>query len=477
MPCGRRAWRPAIAKCRYPPSRGWLSGRGRRARLPRDRIRENHDNNGRNHERGQFQELHRMKVAVLGGGVIGVTTAYYLVMAGHEVELFDRRADVAEETSFANAGQVSPGYSSPWAGPGIPLKALKWLAMRHGPLSIRPTLDIKMWRWMLEMLRNCTADRYALNKSRMVPLAEYSRDCLRQLRRKTGIEYDQKNQGTLQLFRTRRQLDGVARDVEVLQRLGVPHQVLSEKECLLTEPGLSASTVPLAGGLRLPDDETGDCRMFTRELAELAGREGVRFRLNSEVTGIATDGHKVSGVVHGGIIRMFDACVVALGSWSPALLAPLGIMIPVYPVKGYSLTIPVADPEFAPVSTVMDETYKTAITRLGGRIRVGGTAELAGFDQRLRSGRRAALEHSFGQLFPAGGDMRAAMFWTGLRPMTPDGPPLVGPTGIDGLYLNTGHGTLGWTMACGSASALADLVSGREPLIDMRSLSIRRYRT
>lgn len=349
--------------------------------------------------------------------------------------------------------------------------------MRHGPLSISSVLDFKMWCWLAAMLRNCTAERYALNKSRMVPLAEYSRDCLQELRESTGVKYDQRSRGTLQLFRTTKQLDGVRKDVEVLQKLGVPYKVLSEKECLLAEPGLAASTIPLAGGLRLPDDETGDCRMFTRELAELAERKGVRFRLNSEVTAVVTDGYKVSGVVDGGIIRLFDACVVALGSWSHALLAPMGIKIPVYPVKGYSLTVPIIDPEFAPVSTVMDETYKTAITRLGARIRVGGTAELAGFDQRLRPRRRTALEHSFGQLFPVGGDMRNATFWTGLRPMTPDGPPLVGPTGIDGLYLNTGHGTLGWTMACGSAKCLSDLISGREPAIDMRALTINRYRS
>lgn len=416
-----------------------------------------------------------MKVAVLGGGVIGVTTAYYLARCGHEVELIERRNQVAEETSFANAGQVSPGYSSPWAGPGIPLKALKWLSMRHGPLAIRPKMDPDMWSWLLSMLRNCTSARYAVNKGRMVPLAEHSRNCLRTLRAETGISYDERSLGTLQLFRTQQQLDAVAKDIEVLRQIGVIYEVLAPKDCLRVEPGLEHATVPIAGGLRLPGDETGDCRMFTERLAALAEQDGVSFCFDTDVTDVTTEDGRFTGVATSHGHKSFDACVVALGCASPLLLRSHGIRLPVYPIKGYSLTLPVRHDLSAPVSTVMDETYKTAITRLGSRIRVGGTAEVAGFDLTLRSARREALEHSFRQLFPGGGDATEASFWCGLRPMTPDGPPVVGATPVRGLYVNAGHGTLGWTMACGAADVIADIVSGRKPVIDVDGLSLERY--
>lgn len=416
-----------------------------------------------------------MKIAVLGGGVIGVTTAYYLARSGHEVELIERRGGVAEETSFANAGQVSPGYSSPWAGPGIPLKALKWLTMQHGPLAVRPKLDPDMWRWLLSMLRNCTSARYTENKSRMVPLAEHSRDCLDALRAETGIAYDERSLGTLQLFRTQQQLDAAAKDIEVLRQIGVSYEVLSPRGCLRVEPGLEHATAPIAGGLRLPGDETGDCKMFTERLAVLARALGVTVSLDTEVTGVIADKGRFTGVMTSHGLKPFDACVVALGCATPTLLKSHGMRIPIYPIKGYSLTLPVRDGRAAPVSTVMDETYKTAITRLGDRIRVGGTAEVAGFDMTLRPMRRRALEHSFGQLFPGGGDVSEASFWCGLRPMTPDGPPLVGSTPVEGLFINAGHGTLGWTMACGSADVIADMVSGRKPAIDIAGLSLRRY--
>jgi D-amino-acid dehydrogenase len=416
-----------------------------------------------------------MKVLVLGGGVIGVTTAYYLAKAGHEVELVERRDGPGIETSFANAGQISPGYSSPWAGPGVPLKALKWLTMRYGPLVVRPKADPHMWAWLLRMLRNCTSGRYAVNKARMVPIAEYSRDVLRQLRAETGIAYDERSLGTLQLFRTRQQLDGVAKDVEVLRQFEVAYEVLDRAGCIAAEPALAHARADFVGGLRLPGDETGDCQLFTSRLAAIAASLGVRFSYGTELRGITTDGRRVTEVATSRGPRSADACVMALGSYSAAVARRLGIAIPVYPVKGYSLTIPITDEAMAPVSTVMDETYKTAITRLGDRIRVGGTAEVAGFDTILRPGRRAALEHSYSELFQKGGDAREAKFWCGLRPMTPDGPPILGVTSIGGLYLNTGHGTLGWTMACGSAKVLADMISGEEPAVDVSGLGIGRY--
>jgi D-amino-acid dehydrogenase len=416
-----------------------------------------------------------MKVLVLGGGVIGVTTAYYLARAGHEVEVVERRDGPGEETSFANAGQVSPGYSSPWAGPGVPMKAVKWLTMKHGPLVIRPKLDPAMWRWMLSMLRNCTSARYAINKARMVPIAEYSRDCLRALREETGIAYDERSRGTLQLFRTQKQLDGVGQDIDVLRQFGVAYEVLDRQGCIGAEPALAHAGADFVGGLRLPGDETGDCRMFTKRLAKMAEELGVRFSYETEIRGIAMAGRAVTEVATSRGPRTADAYVMALGSYSPATVRPLGLDVPVFPVKGYSITVPLADNAMAPVSTIMDETYKTAITRLGDRIRVGGTAELTGFDLTPRPARREALEHSFTDMFPHAGDTTKASFWCGLRPMTPDGPPLVGATSVGRLYLNTGHGTLGWTMACGSASALADVIGGKTPAVDMSAISLSRY--
>lgn len=430
-----------------------------------------------------------MKIIVLGGGVIGVSTAWALVRQGAEVTLIDRQPDVAMETSFANAGQVSPGYSTPWAAPGIPLKAMKWLFQRHAPLSIRPDGSLFQWRWMAAMLTNCSAERYTVNKERMMRLSEYSRDCLRQWRVDTGIAYDARSQGTLQLFRSQAQLDAAARDVAVLQECGVPYELLDAQGVVAVEPALKSASAPIRGGLRLPNDETGDCHLFTRQLAQLACTQGMTLRSACTVQSWVSDGQRITGVNvlnlrHGtdgealasGSMEQLkaDAVVLAAGSYSRDLLLPLGLDIPVYPVKGYSLTMPLSDAALAPQSTVLDETYKIALTRLGDRLRVGGMAELAGFDMRLNPRRRATLEKVTRELFP-GGDLSQAQFWTGLRPMTPDGTPLVGATPVQGLYLNTGHGTLGWTMACGSAQLLADVISGRQPAIRTDGLDMSRY--
>jgi D-amino-acid dehydrogenase len=416
-----------------------------------------------------------VKVIVLGSGVIGVSTAYYLARAGHEVVVVDRQSEPAQETSFANAGEVSPGYSSPWAGPGVPVKAIKWLLMRHGPLVIWPKLDPVMWIWGLKLLRNCTAERYAINKSRMIPVAEYSRDCLRALRAEIGIKYDERSQGTLQLFRKQKQLDGTGDDIAVLKQYGVPYEVLDPAGCIAAEPALATAKAKFVGGLRLPQDETGDCHMFTQALAREAAKLGVQFRFNTGIDRVVADGDRITGVVTSAGLLQADAYVAALGSWTPRLLKPIGIPIPVYPVKGYSITVPVIDSGGAPVSTVMDESYKVAITRLGDRIRVGGTAEISGYSASLDAARRETLDLSLTDMFPRGGDLGKATFWSGLRPMTPDGPPVIGATRYRNLHLNTGHGTLGWTMACGSGRVLADLMSGRKPDIDVSELSVSRY--
>ncbi|WP_457580847.1 D-amino acid dehydrogenase [Ensifer canadensis] len=416
-----------------------------------------------------------MKITILGAGVIGVTSAYYLAKAGHEVTVLDRQSGPALETSFANAGEISPGYASPWAAPGIPQKALKWLFMKHAPLIIRPMVDAATWRWVTAMLRNCTSARYAINKGRMVRLAEYSRDCLITLREETGIAYDHRTQGTLQLFRTAKQLDGIGKDIEVLKADGVPFEVLDAAGCVAAEPGLQRVRDKIVGGLRLPNDETGDCFKFTNELQKRAEALGVQFRFGVDIRRLRQEGNRIVAVETAeGEIRS-DVFVAALGSYTPALLKPLGLRLPVYPVKGYSITVPIVDETRAPVSTIMDETYKIAITRLGDRIRVGGMAEIAGFSNDLPQTRRATLEHSVEDLFGGAGDQRQATFWSGLRPMTPDGTPVIGATRFANLFLNSGHGTLGWTMACGSGRVLSDLISGAKPEIETADLAISRY--
>ena len=420
-----------------------------------------------------------MRVLILGSGVIGVTSAWYLARAGHEVIVVDREGGPALGTSFANAGQISPGYASPWAAPGVPLKAIKWMFQEHAPLTIKPDGTLFQLQWMWQMLQNCTADRYAVNKERMVRLAEYSRDCIRALRADTGISYEGRQQGTLQVFRTDAQLEAASRDIAVLEEAGVPYELLSREELAASEPALDAVGHKLAGGLRLPNDETGDCQLFTERLAAMAESIGVQFIYNRSIDGLLTQGDAVTGAIVEGQPMMADAVVVALGSWSTPFVKHVlpGLSnLPVYPLKGFSITVPLTDASKSPVSTVLDETYKVAITRFDDRIRVGGMAQIVGYDRSLDPNKRRTLEHVVNDLFPGAGDVSRATFWTGLRPMTPDSTPVVGPAGIRGLWLNTGHGTLGWTMACGSGQLLSDLVSGTRPAIRADDLSVDRYR-
>ena len=416
-----------------------------------------------------------MNVVVLGAGVVGVASAYYLMRAGHEVIVLDRQPGPARETSFANAGEISPGYASPWPAPGIPAKALKWLFMRHAPLIIRPRADPDMAWWVLAMLRNCTAARYARNKSRMVPLAEYSRAELRALRDELKIDFDHRAQGTLQLFRTQRQIDESGKDIAVLQQYGVPFELLDRRGCVRAEPGLASSQEKIMGGLRLPNDETGDCYKFTQALAMWLAANGVVFRYGVRIQGLHTEGDAVASVRTSQGPVAADAVVAALASYTPQLLRPLGLRIPVYPIKGYSVTAPVADAAQAPISTLLDETYKIAITRLGDRIRVGGMAEVAGFSRDRPLRRRETLTFCLNDLFPHAAATHNLDLWAGLRPMTPDGPPVIGATRIRNLFINTGHGTLGWTMACGAGRVLADLISGKAPEIDATQLSLARF--
>ncbi len=412
---------------------------------------------------------------VLGAGVVGVTTAWYLARGGGEVRVLDRQPGPGMETSFANAGELSYGMTSPWAAPGIPKKAVQWLFMRHRPLFIWPMVDPVMWDWGTRMLLNCNERAYRRNKSRMVRISNYSRDALTDLLGEIDLDFDLRQQGTLQLFRTEKQLKGSKADQEVLAEYDSPFEVLDRDGCIAAEPGLALVADKFVGGLRLTADRTGDCRMFTLALADKAAGIGVSFRYGVTIEGLAWEGERITGVRTDHGIERADAYVVALGPYAPILLRGIGIRLPIYPIKGYSITLPVTDDRAAPQSTLMDETHKVAITRLGERIRVAGQAEIIGYNRRLGRTATDTVRHVVTDLFPKGGDVSKAEGWTGLRPMTPDGTPVIGPTRYANLFLNTGHGTLGWTMSCGSGRAVADAVLGRTPEISFDGLTAARY--
>lgn len=416
-----------------------------------------------------------MRVVVLGAGIIGVTTAYYLARLGAEVEVLDRQREPGMETSFANAGELSYGMTSPWAAPGIPLKAIKWMFMKYRPLLLHPLLSPSMWGWCAQMVRNCNPESYAINKSRMVRVSNYSRDALTDLMKDVDIDFELRELGTLQLFRKQKQLDGSKADQDILAKYDSPFEVLDRDGCIKAEPGLAHVADKFVGGLRLIADRTGDCRMFTQALAKKAEEMGVKFHYNVTINGFAMNGKRIEGVDTTDGRVTGDRYVCAMGPYAPVLLKTIGIRLPIYPIKGYSITLPVTDSDAAPQSTIMDETYKVAITRLGDRIRVAGQAEIIGYNKDLGKHATDAVRHVVGDLFPKGGDISQAQGWTGLRPMTPDGTPVLGPTRYDNLFLNTGHGTLGWTMSCGSGRLIADLVMNRPAEIDLDGLTAARY--
>ncbi len=418
-----------------------------------------------------------MNVLVLGAGVVGVSTAYYLARAGHSVTVVDRAEQAAMETSFANAGQLSYGYTTPWAAPGMPQKAAKWMMKPHSPLLLRPDGSLFQLQWLYRMWRNCNASRYAQNKERMVRVSEYSREMLHRLQQdEPDLQFEYRQRGTLQIFRTDKEVAAAQKDIAVLRDWGVPVTVINNpQQCAEYEPALAAVAGKLAGALHLPNDATGDCHLFTRRLSAKCAALGVNFVFGQQIQAIEAEGCRIRAVVAGGRRYEADHYVCALGSFSRPMLKQLGMDVPVYPVKGYSITLPVLNDAAAPVSTVLDETYKVAMTRFDDHIRVGGMAELSGYTIRLNPKRRATLELVVNDLFPGGGDTARAEFWSGLRPMTPDSTPLIGTTRFANLTLNTGHGTLGWTMSLGSGKVVADLVSGVSPEIDTSDLSLIRY--
>ncbi len=392
-----------------------------------------------------------MKVAVLGAGVVGVAAAWYLRQAGHEVRVLDRREGPGLETSFANGGQISADHAAPWAKPGVPLQALRWMFQEDAPLLFRLRADPVQWRWGLSFLRNCTAERYAANAAKLQELGRYSRSLLQALRRETGLQYDQASRGILVLYSEGREFEPGMKTPD---------------ECVAIEPAVAPMKDRLVGGRLYPDDESGDAYKFTVELAKRCVANGVEFSFDTEILGFSVANGRILSVKTRASPIEADAYVLALGSYSPLLARPLGIDLPIYPLKGYSVTMPVKDPKAAWTMSLSDEAHKLVLSRMGDRLRIAGTAELNGYDTTINETRCRAIVKRVMELFPGAGDPAKAEFWAGLRPATPDNLPCLGRTKYSNLFLNTGHGTLGWTHACGSGKLIADLVSGRRPEVE-----------
>ncbi|MDK2125639.1 D-amino acid dehydrogenase [Parachitinimonas caeni] len=412
-----------------------------------------------------------MKVLILGAGITGVTSAWYLARAGHEVTVVDRQPQAALETSFANGGQVSVSQSEPWAGPEAPFKVAKWLWRGDSPLLFRPRLDVRQWQWGAGFLWECLPTNMRHNIAQMVRLGLYSRDALRELRDETGIAYDCETRGILQIYFDQASLDDAAATSKLMRELGCERRTLNTEEAVQIEPALRYIKDRLAGATFAPDDESGDARLFTQGLADLAAQRGVNFRYNTMILGVEHAADAVTGVRirdcegRDSTLRA-DAYLVCLGSYSPLLVRPLGLYLPIYPTKGYSATIDTEGFDGAPHVSITDDSVKMVFTRLGNRLRIAGTAELNGYNTDLNMLRCEALLRRTFELFPNAGDRHSVQYWTGLRPSTPSNVPMIGGTRYRNLYLNTGHGTLGWTEGCGSAKAIADIISGRKPELD-----------
>lgn len=412
------------------------------------------------------------QVVVIGGGIVGVCTAYFLAEAGHEVAVIERHQNVAQEASFANAGIVAPGYATPWATPGMRRKILSSLFRSEGPVLLKPTMDRTLWRWVRRWLTECDLDRYRVNKTRMQRVAFYSRELLRQLSETYEIDYEQTD-GVLQLFRTEHDLKAAELAIELLAEYEVPHRVVDPDAARAIEPALAEHT-KLAGALYLPQDHAGNCPLFAKRLKQIVSAMGVEFHFSSTVQAIEPEPGQVG--LHIDSKRFSaNAVVLAAGIESAQLLKPLGINVPLYPVKGYSATASIKNFDQAPHASLLDEAYKVAITRLGNRIRVSGTAELGSRNMELHKGALRTLTKVGIDWFPDAANYATANFWCGVRPMLPDGVPLLGPTPVRNVYLNIGHGSNGWEMAAGSGKVLADIISGRAPDIDMDGLTLSRY--
>ena len=416
-----------------------------------------------------------MKVIVLGAGIIGISTAWYLLEEGHEVTVVDRQPDAALETSFANGAQISVSFCEPWANAGAPLKVLKWLLRDDSPLLFRPKLDLHQWRWGLSFLGQCSDAAFERNVAQLVALGRYSHESLKALVASTGIEYQRLERGILHFFSSAADLDAGAAGAELMRRHGVDRRVLSREQVLAIEPALAAYGGKLHGGTYTPSDESGDARVFTQALARLCAARGASFLYGQDIAALEEVGGRVATVRvtdratgERQALRA-DAFVAAMGSYTAPLLRPLGVNLNIYPAKGYSATLKLKTPERASVVSMIDDARKIAISRLGDRVRIAGTAELAGYDTRLDGAtaklRCAALVQRYDELFPGVADLSEPNFWTGLRPSTPTNIPVIGRSSLRNLWINAGHGTLGWTHGAGSGRALAELMSGKRPAL------------
>lgn len=417
-----------------------------------------------------------MKVLVLGAGVIGATTAYWLARDGHEVTVLDRQAGPGLETSFANGGQVSAGHAVPWAGPGTPLQVLKWLGRTDAPLLFHFRFDAAMWRWCFRFLRECTDTRARVNLQRTLRVADYSRRRLTAFRAESGIEYGARTAGILHFYRDAAALDQAHREAEIMRGHGLDLVALDVADMVRMEPAFAATADTLAGGLHCPTDESGDCYAFTAAIAKKAEALGVRFETGVTVRRLEAQGGRITAVETSKGRFSAERYVMSLGSYSPLLLAPVGIRLPVYPAKGYSVTLPLSAPGKAPTVSLTDAEKKLVYSRLGDTLRIAGTAELAGYDTTMNTPRARSILDAALEQFPECGIGADATLWTGLRPTTPDSVPVIGRTPLDNLLLNTGHGMLGWTMAVGSACIVADLIAGRTPEISLDGLGMERFR-
>jgi D-amino-acid dehydrogenase len=408
-----------------------------------------------------------LNVLILGAGVIGVSSAWYLAKAGHQVTVLDRQPSAAQETSFANGGQISVSHAEPWANPHAPLRALSWMGREDAPLLFRLRWDPALFDWSLRFLRECTPARTRRNMRDIVALALYSRSQLQELRAETGIAYDHLERGILHIYTDPHEFAAAISASALLREFGCARETVSADECIAIEPALAAARPLLVGGDFTAADESGDARRFTQNLATLCAANGVVFRYGQSIEKLEKVGQRVTGVVlktaQGDEVLSADAYVAALGSYTPLLLRPLGIHLPIYPAKGYSATLALSEASVAPTVSLTDDGHKLVFSRLGQRLRIAGTAEFNGYNTDLNSVRCQALMQRVDQLFPNLHPVGLPEFWAGLRPATPSNLPFIGTTPLDNLYLNTGHGTLGWTMACGSGRALADIISGRAP--------------
>ncbi len=416
-----------------------------------------------------------MKVLVLGSGLLGVSSAYYLSQLGHEVTVVDRQAHPAAETSFANGGQISVSHAEPWANPSAPLKVLQWLGKEDAPLLFRIRADMRQWLWGLQFLRECTPARTRYNIEQIVRLGTYSRDMLQALRRDTGLQYDQRTQGILHFYTSQKEFDGAHGPAQQMRELGCDRRVISAEEAIKLEPALAHMRGQLAGATYTAEDESGDANRFARELVKLCEAAGVKFLMSHTITALREAGGQLEHVEatdsEGRFQRLrADSYVLAMGSLSPLYTAPLGIHLPIYPAKGYSVTMPVKDARMAHQVSLTDDEYKLVFSRLTGpgsdRLRIAGTAEFNGYDRDLNRVRCEAIVRRVEQLFPGAGDATQASYWTGLRPATPSNVPIIGKSKLPNLFFNSGHGTLGWTHACGSGKSIARIVSGLAPEVD-----------